>query len=356
MKFLAGLSAGFLPWYGWPETLKKVDALAVKASVENFPSAVNTGSAAIPAGKAFGAFGRVNPSYLKRTASDDIAVLAQPALAGRRAGSAGEGKAAAYLQDQMRGLGLQPLGDRGADGQRLYTQAFTIYPVVEEFANFYYGRHLTFSLGDPKDLRTPSANILAGLMGTRAAESVILSAHYDHMGIFEGNLYPGANDNASGVGSILDVMRRLIKEGVRPKSNVLLAFWSAEEMGFVGSSAFIKNPGVPLGGIRAVFNADTVGNGSLHEFALWADGENTAVRTLQAVARECNSSAPVVPNHGYDSDQYYFNLNHVPATTLMARTWLEKNHTPQDVPDFVNPQKVALASDILYKAVHRLAF
>ncbi|KLU59518.1 aminopeptidase YwaD precursor [Peptococcaceae bacterium CEB3] len=355
MKFLVGVGAGFLPWYGWPDVLRNVHGQAVQAAVQDYRPTENTASRLDPFKKT-GVLGGANPSYLKRTASDDIMVLAQADLAGRRAGSAGEGKAAAYLQDQMRGLGLQPLGDLGADGRRLYTQAFTIYPVVEEFANFYYGRHLTFSLGDPKDLRTPSANILGGLMGTQAAESVILSAHYDHMGIFERNLYPGANDNASGVGSILDVTRRLIKEGVRPKRNLLLAFWSAEEMGFVGSSAFIKSPTVPLRGIQAVFNADTVGNGSLREFALWADGQNTAVRTAQAAAQECGSSAPVVPNHGYNSDQYYFNLNHIPATTLMARTWLEKNHTPEDIPSFVNPQKITLASDILYKAVHKMAF
>lgn len=137
---------------------------------------------------------------------EDIMALTHPDLQGRRAGSIGEEKAGAYLIDQMRGLRLEPLGDLVENNQRLYSHAFTIYPVVEEFA---YSR-LTFRRGDLTDLRTPSANIIGGLMGTNSNESVILSAHYDHLGIFQRKLYPGANDNASGVGCILDVMRRLI--------------------------------------------------------------------------------------------------------------------------------------------------
>lgn len=58
-----------------------------------------------------------------------------------------------------------------------------------------------------------------------------------------------------------DLMRRLIKEGIKPKRNVVLAFWSAEEMGFVGSYSILRNPTFPKNNIEAVFNVDTVGNG-----------------------------------------------------------------------------------------------
>ena len=342
IKCLAGIGAGVLPWYGWPELLKNAIPQAVQASIQTSNS-IKTTVNSVP---------QNDQTYLNRTAIDDILALTHSELQGRRAGTVGEEKAAAYLIDQMRGLGLEPLGDLMDNNNHNYLNAFTVYPVVEEF---YYGR-LTFRPGNPDDLRTPSANVIGGFMGTNPNESVILSAHYDHLGIFHGNLYPGANDNASGVGCILDVMRRLIKEGVKPNRNVVLAFWSAEEMGFVGSYSFVQKPTFSRTGIEAVFNVDTVGNGPLEEFALWANSDNKAVQAVQSAAAENKASVALTPNNGYNSDQVYFNMDHVPAVTLMAWDWLNKNHTPEDVLDFVNPQKITLASDILYRAVQKLVF
>jgi len=340
---LGGLGASLLPWNGWPEVLGNINFQVASAPLQKISSIKKVIANSAP---------QIDASYLKRSAMEDILALTHPDLQGRRAGSVGEEKAAAYLIDQMRGLGLDPLGDLRADNQRNYSHVFTIYPVVEEF---FHGR-LTFRPGDPNSLRTPSTNLIGGLMGVDSNESVILSAHYDHLGIFQGNLYPGANDNASGVGCILDVMRRLIREGLKPKRNVVLAFWSAEEMGFVGSYSFLKKPTFPQNGIQAVFNVDTVGNGPLREFSLWANGENKAVQAVMTAVADNKASASLTPTNGYNSDQVYFNLDHVPAVTLMACNWLNKNHTPEDVPDFVDPQKIALASDILYRAVEMLAF
>ncbi|WP_407311278.1 M28 family metallopeptidase [Desulfosporosinus sp. SB140] len=337
LKCMLGVGAGLLPWYGWPELLKKPKAVPtfidtselMKKTAHNLP--------------------QTDTPYLNRTAMEDISFFVHPELQGRRSGTAGEEKAAAYLIDQMKGLGLEPLGDLVDNQNRNYLNVFTVYPVVEEF---YKGR-LTFRPGNSNDLRTPSANVIGGLIGTNSQESVILSAHYDHLGIFNGNLYPGANDNASGVGCILDVMRRLIKERIKPNRNVILAFWGAEEMGFVGSYSFIQKPTFLLNGIHAVFNVDTIGNGPLKEFALWANSDNRALQAVRAAA-ENKANAVLTPSNGYNSDQVFFNLDHVPAVTLMARDWLLKNHTPEDVPDFINPKKIALASDILYNALQSL--
>ncbi|WP_088226191.1 M20/M25/M40 family metallo-hydrolase [Desulfosporosinus sp. FKB] len=342
LKCLAAVGATILPWYRWTELFNRSNHQAVQASTSISCSTKQTSGSVLLA----------DHSYINRTAMDDISVLTQANIAGRRAGTVGEEKAAAYLIEQMRGLGLEPLGDLMDNSNRNFTNSFTIYPVVEEF----YNGRLTFRPGNPNELRTPSANVIGGLIGTNPNESVILSAHYDHLGVFQGNLYPGANDNASGVGCILDVMRRLIKESVKPKRNVVLAFWSAEEMGFVGSYSFVQKPTFLHNGIQSVFNVDTVGNGPLGEFALWANSDNKAVRVIQSSAEENNARALLTPNNGYNSDQVYFNLDHVPAVTLMARDWLNKNHTPEDVPDFVNPKKIHIASDILYSAVQKLVF
>lgn len=288
------------------------------------------------------------PASLDRTAMDDIIVLSSAEMQGRKAGSVGEAKAAQYLSSQLSMLGLKPMGDQGTG----YTHTFTIPPVIESIVN---GR-LTFRPGERGDLRTPSVNLIGGLMGEKTDEFILLSAHYDHLGIFEGKLYPGANDNASGVGCILDVMRRFLREGKTPKRSIALAFWSAEEMGFVGSQAFVHAPSFPLNQIRAVFNADTVGNGMIGDFALWADGENIAVKAMHQASAEAGASALLTPTGGHNSDQSSFAAANIPALTLMVRDWLTKNHTPEDIAALVKTDQLHLATELLYRAVHILAF
>ena len=285
---------------------------------------------------------------LHRTAMDDIYVLTAPEMQGRKAGSVGETKASEYLATQLSMLGLRPMGDAKTG----FIQAYTIPPVVETRVN---GR-LTFKPGENSALRSPSVNLIGGLMGENTQEIILLSAHYDHLGVFEGKVYSGANDNASGVGCILDVMRRILSEEKVPKRSIVIAFWSAEEMGFVGSQAFVQSSSFPLDHIQAVLNADTVGNGMIGNFALWADGENIAVKAIRQAAIECGASALLIPTAGHNSDSITFALEHIPAVTLMAKDWLYKNHTPEDTIALLKPEQISLASEMIYRAVRMLAY
>ena len=290
----------------------------------------------------------IEAESLNRSAMDDILTLTGSEMQGRKAGSVGEAKAAEYLASQLSMLGLKPMGDPKTG----FAQGFTIPPVIEVRVN---GR-LTFRPGENRNLRTPSVNLLGGLMGENLQEVILLSAHLDHLGIFEGRTYPGANDNASGVGCVLDVMRRILREGKTPKRTIVIAFWSAEEMGFVGSEAFVRDSSFPLHQIKAVLNADTVGNGMIGDFALWADGANVAVKAIRQAAAEAGASALLTPPAGHNSDSVSFAEVNIPAVTLMARDWLYKNHTPDDTAALLKPEQINLATDILYRTVHLLAF
>jgi len=285
---------------------------------------------------------------LNRTAMDDILALTGTEMEGRKAGSIGEVRATEYLSSQLSMLGLKPMGDPETG----FTQAFTIPPVIEIRVN---GR-LTFRGGETKQLRTPSVNLLGALIGENPAEVIILSAHYDHLGIFEGQVYPGANDNASGVGCVLDVMRRILREGKTPKRTIVLAFWSAEEMGFVGSQAFVRSATFPLHQIRAVLNVDTVGNGMVGDFALWADGNNLAFQAIREAAAEAGASAQKTSQAAHNSDSISFNSAGIPAVTLLARDWLDKNHTTEDTIALIKPEQIQVAAEIVYRAVRSLAF
>jgi hypothetical protein len=93
-------------------------------------------------------------------------------------------------------------------------------------------------------------------------EVVIVSAHYDHMGIEpDGTIYNGANDNASGVAVVLEIARMWQTQGFQPKRSVLFAAWDAEEKGLLGSAHYVENPMYPLDHTAAVLNLDMAGMG-----------------------------------------------------------------------------------------------
>lgn len=95
-------------------------------------------------------------------------------------------------------------------------------------------------------------------------EYVVISAHYDHMGktTSNGKFYPGADDNASGVSTVLEIARILQQaknEGNGPRRSVIFLFCSAEEEGLVGSNYYANHPTVELGKIKANINIDMIG-------------------------------------------------------------------------------------------------
>ena len=341
IKTLLGFGALLLPWSVLPESWKAasrnlLSAPPIKLSLPPEPEPEPEIGSGIP------------PEVLNRTALDDIAALSAPEMQGRKAGTLGEIVAADYLVAQLEALGLEP----GGDGGNSFKHVFTIPPVTEIIVN---GR-LTFKPGGINNLRIPGFNVLGVLEGKNPEEVILLSAHYDHLGIYQGRLYPGANDNASGVGCILSVLRRILREGIAPERTVVLAFWSAEEMGLFGSQAFVASPTFPLSQIRAVVNADTVGNGNTGDFILWAGNENLAYSALRAAASEVGATATRAANAGHNSDSASFANVGIPAVTILTRAWLERNHSPEDNIGLLKPEQLQLAEEIVYRTVQRLAF
>jgi hypothetical protein len=111
--------------------------------------------------------------------------------------------------------------------------------------------------------------------GDIANEYILVGAHYDHIGHGEGGgsrarageegkIHNGADDNASGTSTVLELAAALAKErrelkDNRPRRGVIIALWSGEEIGVIGSSYFAKHPPCPLGKIAAYVNFDMVG-------------------------------------------------------------------------------------------------
>jgi len=105
--------------------------------------------------------------------------------------------------------------------------------------------------------------VLEGSDERLKGEYVVVSAHYDHSGIVEGRLYPGADDNASGVSALLAIARAYATSGLRPKRSIAFLSFDSEEQGMLGAFAYGEQPVWPLNKTIADLNMDMIGRDEL---------------------------------------------------------------------------------------------
>lgn len=238
-------------------------------------------------------------------------------MAGRRAGTEGEAKAALYIARFMQKAGLKPAGDRGT-----YFQSYSI----GGYETVLVDKRMTFrSNGGAGSL---AENIL-GLLPGKEAGIIVVGAHLDHLGIIEGKMYPGANDNASGVAALLELINSL--QGEKPRYSLLFAFWSGEEMGLLGSTYFCENPTLPLKEIKAIINLDSIGNLQVDRTLLnWSSLESETSKAFISLLKE--EGWQIIPDktEKHSSDHLPFNKKGIGGFTVLSRVWLDNNHTPRD--------------------------
>lgn len=169
--------------------------------------------------------------------SEHVSLLADDMLEGREAGSRGGHAAAKYIVQRLKASGLKPGGPNGG-----FTQPF------------------------PGN----SQNLLAVLEGADPElrdQYVVVGAHYDHVGYGTrrnsygpvGFIHNGADDNASGVAALLEVIDALTQIEHRPRRSILFAFWDGEEKGLLGSKHWMRYPTISVASIEMAWNIDMVG-------------------------------------------------------------------------------------------------
>jgi hypothetical protein len=197
--------------------------------------------------------------------------------------------------------------------------------------------------------RRTAYNVLAYLPATRTAAAarpwIALGAHYDHLGRGDhgnslagsgdiGRIHAGADDNASGVAAVLAAGRRLAE--MPRQRHVLLAFWSAEELGLVGSGAFVTSPPVAVDQLAAYLNFDMVGRMRDNKLVVQAAGTSAVWPRLIEEANVVvgfdvqTSDDPYLP-----TDVTSFNQAEVPSLNFFTGSHGEY-HRPGDRAELIN--------------------
>jgi Zn-dependent M28 family amino/carboxypeptidase len=135
---------------------------------------------------------------------------------------------------------------------------------------------------DLEPLRALTSNVLGRLAG-RSSETLVVGAHYDHLGRggsgsldpgAEGAVHHGADDNASGTAALLELARALAARSELLERSVVFAAFGAEELGLLGSLHFVEHPPLPLEQVVAMLNLDMVGR--LDSRGLVVQGRDTS--------------------------------------------------------------------------------
>jgi acetylornithine deacetylase/succinyl-diaminopimelate desuccinylase-like protein len=220
---------------------------------------------------------------------------------------------------------------------------------------------------------TTGRNVLALLPGTGAPatadhpaidprETVVLGAHYDHLGYGGSNsaapgehaIHHGADDNASGTAMLVEVARRLKATGPFPRSILFVAF-SGEERGLLGSGHYTANAAIPLADTVAMVNLDMVGRLADNKIVIHGTGTGTGLDALvdRLVADHRFEVAKDEGGFG-PSDHSSFYAKKIPVLHLFTGSHADY-HRPTDTAEKINYEGMARIAALVTDAVRELA-
>ncbi len=164
----------------------------------------------------------------------DLQILSADDMEGRLVGTPGGAKARAYVIERFKASGLEPLG-----------------------ASFEHPFEFTSGRGAGGATRT-GVNVLGRITGTRTPDrAIVVTAHYDHLGVRNGVVFNGADDNASGTAALFALAKYFSAN--RPANTIIFAALDAEESGLQGARRFVAEPPVPLAQLALNINMDMIG-------------------------------------------------------------------------------------------------
>jgi hypothetical protein len=213
----------------------------------------------------------------------DVKTLSAPAMEGRKVGTPGGRRARAYVAGRFAQIGLEPAFGRS------YEQAFRFTP----FRGVQFWRKGFWEKKQPVD----GVNLAGVVRGTvDPGHYLVVSAHYDHLGIRDGKLYPGADDNASGVGALLAAATWF--RAHPPRHSLLFVAFDGEERGLKGALAFVDKPPVPLANMLVDVNFDMLSRNPQGEIFLSGLYANPQLKALVDPVR-AGATPTILYGHDY---------------------------------------------------------
>ena len=274
---------------------------------------------------------------------EDVSFLADDKLEGRQTGTPGELKAAKYIQNRFKDLGLT------AKGTNDFYQDFTFKPKTNP--------HEEVKFTENADGTITGRNVI-GFLDNKAKNTIIIGAHFDHLG-FGGDgslhrgekaIHNGADDNASGVAVMLNLVSKLKEKNTN--NNYLFMAFSGEEMGLLGSNYFVKNPTIDTKAVSYMINMDMVGR--LKDSALAVYGTGTSPIFKQTLKSHNNNFKLIQKESGVGpSDHTSFYLADIPVLHFFTGQHGDY-HKPGDDSEKLNYDGMEIISTYIFNIISDL--
>jgi hypothetical protein len=258
-----------------------------------------------------------------------VDTLSDDTFEGREAGSRGGRAAGNYLLKALEQRGALPAGEGGTYFQPFYSASRNVLGLVEG--------------SDPK-LKN---------------ELIVVGAHYDHVGYGRasnsygplGYIHNGADDNASGVAGLLEVLDAVQRLPEKPRRSILFAFWDGEEGGLHGSRYWVSRPTLPLSRVVMAINVDMIGR--MRNSQIEILGTRTAAG-LRRIVSEGNGAGSATLDFDWkiksDSDHWPFYERRIPF--VMFHTGLHGDyHRPSDDAHRINHDGLAVTSKLIFSVL-----
>jgi hypothetical protein len=210
------------------------------------------------------------------------------------------------------------------------------------------------------DEKRPAQNILAKIAGTDKNlkdEYVIIGGHYDHLGIDPtGDVFNGADDNASGTAVVMEVARTMKLNRARPRRTIIFALWGAEEEGLLGSRYYIENPLYPLDKTVTYINLDMEGegNGRVSFSGVYYAPEIWDI-VKPGLPKDILNNVDTGRGGPGGSDHTYFLSQGVPAYSVFTQGPHFRTNRVGDVSDMIRPEVLKKSGDFVEAAAGLLA-
>lgn len=302
----------------------------------------------------------------KKDLKTHVYILASDSMEGRETGKPGQKMAANYIADFFKSIGIPPY-KRNTYFQKFKVQSGRHYCKCSTCDS----KFLKDLFKSPNDVR--GENVLGFIEGTDLKDEIlIITAHYDHLGMHNGEIFNGADDDASGTSAALEIAQAFMeakKVGKGPRRSVLIMPVSGEEKGLLGSKYYTDNPIYPLKNTIANLNIDMIGRiDEFHENGdyVYLIGSNKLSTELHQISEKVNKdhfnielnytfNSEDDPNrYYYRSDHYNFAKNNIPVIFYFNGIH-EDYHQPTDTAEKINYEKVEKISRLIFLTAWELA-
>lgn len=289
----------------------------------------------------------------KQNLINNLSVLASDEMEGRKTGEFGQKMAANFIRDYYKALNIPPAPGTDDYFQKVPSKAMQ-------------------ALFSPK--LNDSENIVAYIEGSEFPnEYIVISAHYDHVGMANGEIYNGADDDASGTSAVMEIARLFQKAklaGNGPKRTVVFLHCTGEEYGLFGSKYYVNHPLFPLSETICNLNIDMIGRTDYkykkEEQYIYLVGSDKISNELHEVSEMMNEKyAHLIldyefnaENHPeqiyYRSDHYNFAKKNIPVIFYYNGTHADY-HKPTDTVEKIEFDKMRNRIKLIFATAWQIA-